>query len=65
MSLQSDSKGVGAVLVTIRCFPGHIIISMSLSISRNWLCFDCCCVPWDRRVVGDFPPISRAGTGKS
>lgn len=27
MSLQSDSKGVAAMLVTIHCFSGHIIIS--------------------------------------
>lgn len=39
MSLQNDSKGAGAMLVTIHHFPAHVIISMSLSISRNWLCF--------------------------
>lgn len=52
MSLQDDSKGAGAMLVTIHHFPGHVIISMSLSISRNWLCFDCCCVSCNRRGGG-------------
>lgn len=42
------------MLVTIHHFPGHVIISMSLSISRNWLCFDCCCVLCNRRGGGIF-----------
>lgn len=44
------------MLVTIHHFPGHVIIFMSLSISRNWLCFDCCCVPCNRRGGGIFLP---------
>lgn len=40
------------MLVTIHCFPGRIIISVSLFISRNWLCFECCCVPCNRRGGG-------------
>lgn len=56
MSLQNDSKRAGAMLVTIHHFPGHVIISMSLSISRNWLCFDCCCVLCNRRGGRIFLP---------
>lgn len=44
------------MLVTIHHFPAHVIISMSLSISRNWLCFDCCYVPCNRRGGGIFLP---------
>lgn len=53
MSLQDDSKGAGAMLVTIHHFPGHVIISMSLSISRNWLCF---VSPATEEVGGNFLP---------
>lgn len=56
MSLQDDSEGAAAMLVTIHHFPGHAVISMSLSISRNWLCFDCCCVPCNRRGGEIFLP---------